>query len=182
VVFGAPADARLLEEFESELALLQPKSVASGSAWSGRLVTAVGRVDLMQLAAIAERSAAFVTADTGPMHVAAAAGAPLVALFGPTDVTQTGPVWKPGAAPIRVVDGRVLANIAKAPMDVIGVEHVLPEVRALCDRETSGSVNENAPAESESRNASLQQHAAKHAVKSTVEFDRTPVRVNAALG
>ncbi|HEX8552434.1 MAG TPA: glycosyltransferase family 9 protein [Abditibacteriaceae bacterium] len=131
VVFGAPADAPILEKFEIELASLQSKSVASGNAWSGRVLTAVGRVDLMQLAAIAERSSAFITADTGPMHVVAAVGAPMVALFGPTDVAQTGPVWKPGAAPIRVVNGREIGEIPKAPMDIIKVQHVLDEVNAL---------------------------------------------------
>jgi ADP-heptose:LPS heptosyltransferase len=32
-----------------------------------------------------------VTNDTGPMHVAAAMGKPLVALFGPTEPRRTGP-------------------------------------------------------------------------------------------
>jgi ADP-heptose:LPS heptosyltransferase len=32
-----------------------------------------------------------VTNDTGPMHVAAALGKPLVALFGPTEPRRTGP-------------------------------------------------------------------------------------------
>ena len=175
VVFGAPADAPILEEFESELAALQPRSVASGQAWSGRLVTAVGRVDLMQLAAIAERSAAFVTADTGPMHIAAAAGAPVVALFGPTDVSQTGPVWKPGCAPIRVVDGRAIADLAKAPMDVIRVEHVLGEVRTLLEQ-TGGkrTIITKTPAHN---------GAARHEPKGTVEFEANgKVPLGIALG
>jgi ADP-heptose:LPS heptosyltransferase len=134
VVFGAPDDAPLLERFEAELASQQSgerNGIASGNAWRGRLLVAVGRVDLMQLAAIAERSSAFVTADTGPMHVVAAVGAPMVALFGPTDVEQTGPVHKPGALPIRVLNGRTIASLPKAPMDVIDVERVLHEVRGL---------------------------------------------------
>jgi ADP-heptose:LPS heptosyltransferase len=32
-----------------------------------------------------------ITNDTGPMHVAAALGVPLIALFGPTDPHSTGP-------------------------------------------------------------------------------------------
>jgi ADP-heptose:LPS heptosyltransferase len=36
-------------------------------------------------------SSAMVTNDTGPMHVAAALGKPVVALFGPTDPRRTGP-------------------------------------------------------------------------------------------
>ena len=37
-----------------------------------------------------------ITNDTGPMHVAAALGKPLVALFGPTEPRRTGPtaIWK----------------------------------------------------------------------------------------
>jgi len=32
-----------------------------------------------------------VSGDTGPLHLAAAAGAPVVALFGPTDPARNGP-------------------------------------------------------------------------------------------
>jgi heptosyltransferase I len=32
-----------------------------------------------------------ITNDTGPMHVAAAAGRPVIAIFGPTDPLNTGP-------------------------------------------------------------------------------------------
>jgi lipopolysaccharide heptosyltransferase I len=35
--------------------------------------------------------------DTGPMHVAAALGKPLIALFGPTDPRRTGPYGNPGS-------------------------------------------------------------------------------------
>jgi heptosyltransferase-1 len=35
-----------------------------------------------------------VSGDTGPLHVAAAAGTPTVALFGPTDPHRNGP-WSP---------------------------------------------------------------------------------------
>jgi len=132
VVFGAQGDAPLLERFESELARSRHgrKNLPPGSAWRGRLTTAVGRVDLLQLAAIAERASAFVTADTGPMHIAAAVGAPMVALFGPTDVARTGPVHSPGAAPIRVLDARSMTG-GQAPMEAIEVAAVLREVQEL---------------------------------------------------
>jgi lipopolysaccharide heptosyltransferase II len=51
----------------------------------------VGATSLLQLAALARRARAMVTADTGPMHLAAAAGAPVVALFGAADPRRTGP-------------------------------------------------------------------------------------------
>ncbi len=40
---------------------------------------------LLELAELSRRAAAFVSADTGPMHLAAACGTPCVALFGPKD-------------------------------------------------------------------------------------------------
>ena len=50
-----------------------------------------GQTDLLQLAALLERCRLLVTNDTGTMHVAAAAGTPVVAIFGPTDPVTTGP-------------------------------------------------------------------------------------------
>ena len=133
VVFGAPSDAPLLERFELELARCHRQGDASrpGSAWPGRMLIAVGRVDLMQLAAIAEKCSAFVTADTGPMHIVAAVGAPMLALFGPTDIARTGPVHKPGSAPIRVLDARSLFGATQTSMELLTVDIVSREVREL---------------------------------------------------
>ena len=47
--------------------------------------------NLMELAALAGRARAIVAADTGPLHLACAVGAPAVALFGPTDPARNGP-------------------------------------------------------------------------------------------
>lgn len=46
---------------------------------------------LPELAAVAERSAGFLTPDSGPRHLAAAVGAPLAVAFGPTDPRHTAP-------------------------------------------------------------------------------------------
>ncbi|MGE4189524.1 MAG: glycosyltransferase family 9 protein, partial [Thermoanaerobaculia bacterium] len=46
---------------------------------------------LLELAALATRARLLVAADTGPLHLAAAVGTPLVALFGPTDPARNGP-------------------------------------------------------------------------------------------
>jgi heptosyltransferase I len=54
-------------------------------------INLAGDTDLKTLAALYERAAMVVSTDTGPMHVAAAVGTPVVALFGPTAPWRTGP-------------------------------------------------------------------------------------------
>ena len=50
-----------------------------------------GQTDLSQLAELYRRCAVVITNDSGPMHIAAAVGTPVVAIFGPTDPALTGP-------------------------------------------------------------------------------------------
>jgi heptosyltransferase I len=50
-----------------------------------------GRTSLKTLAALYRLACAVVTTDTGPMHIAASVGTPVVALFGPTAPWRTGP-------------------------------------------------------------------------------------------
>lgn len=51
----------------------------------------VGRLGLAELAALYTRSALVITGDTGPMHLAAAVGAPVVAVFGPSAPARYAP-------------------------------------------------------------------------------------------
>jgi len=50
--------------------------------------------NLRDLACLYRRSSLLITTDSGPMHVAAAVGTPVIALFGPTDPLRTGPYGK----------------------------------------------------------------------------------------
>lgn len=50
-----------------------------------------GKTNLPQLMAVIAESAALISTDTGPSHMAAALGIPVVSLFGPTQSMQTGP-------------------------------------------------------------------------------------------
>jgi lipopolysaccharide heptosyltransferase I len=50
-----------------------------------------GRTSVMTLAALLRRARVVLCTDTGPMHLAAAVGTPVVALFGPTSPAATGP-------------------------------------------------------------------------------------------
>ncbi len=55
------------------------------------LVIMAGRTTIKQFAAVAKKSALFVGSDSGAMHIAAAVGAPVVALFGPSNPAEWGP-------------------------------------------------------------------------------------------
>jgi lipopolysaccharide heptosyltransferase I len=46
---------------------------------------------LVQFIALARRARLFVGGDTGPLHLAAAVGTPVVAIYGPTDPARNGP-------------------------------------------------------------------------------------------
>jgi heptosyltransferase-2 len=62
----------------------RPLAAAIVAAASGRAVSAVGELGLRASAALIQRAAALVTNDSAPLHMATAAGTPIVALFGPT--------------------------------------------------------------------------------------------------
>jgi heptosyltransferase-3 len=66
--------------------------------WSGRSVRLAKNLPLPQLAAVLERCL-FVGHDSGISHLAAAAGAPCVLLFGPTDPA----IWSPLNEKVRVL-------------------------------------------------------------------------------
>ena len=60
----------------------------------------IGETNVRQMMAILAASYLMVTNDSGPMHVAAAFGVPIVAIFGPTDHTTTSP-WGSRARIVR---------------------------------------------------------------------------------
>jgi lipopolysaccharide heptosyltransferase II len=78
VVTGSPADASAAAAVCEGLRPA-PRSLA-------------GRLSLKGLAAVLRSVDLMITVDSGPMHIAAAVGTPVVALFGPTDPARTGPL------------------------------------------------------------------------------------------
>ncbi|MBL0142575.1 MAG: putative lipopolysaccharide heptosyltransferase III [Betaproteobacteria bacterium] len=59
-----------------------------------------GQLTLREMGALAARARLFVGVDSAPMHIAAAMGTPVVALFGPSGEHQ----WGPWMVPHRVVE------------------------------------------------------------------------------
>jgi heptosyltransferase-1 len=86
------------------------------------------------LTALLRRTALLVGGDSGPTHLAAALGVPLVALYGPTDPARNGP-W--GAGPMRVlrdassVTSHKKVSEVEAGLARITVEQVVEAVRAV---------------------------------------------------
>jgi heptosyltransferase-2 len=87
VVIGSTAEAPLAGEIEA--AMRKPS------------VNLAGKTTVRELMALLSLSSFLVTNDSGPMHIGAAFGVPLVAIFGPTDWRRTSP-WSPFAKVVRV--------------------------------------------------------------------------------
>ena len=68
-------------------------------------IVLTGTTTLHQLAAIMKKARCVVTADSGPMHIARAAGASIIAIFGPTDSELTGPVGSGDAIILQKDEG-----------------------------------------------------------------------------
>ena len=73
----------------------------------------VGALSLPEAAALLQRAALFIGNDSGLMHLSAAAGAPTIGLFGPTDVTAYRPA------------GRRATAVSAPTMDAIAVRQVI---------------------------------------------------------
>lgn len=67
-------------------------NAALAAAMGPQVEDLTGKLDLAELAALMAAASAVVCNDSGPMHLAAAAGARVVAIFGSTDPSRTGPL------------------------------------------------------------------------------------------
>ncbi len=76
-----------------ERALVDAALATLGAGTRARVVDLCGELSLAELAALTARARAFVGVDSAPMHIAAAMGTPVVALFGPSGEREWGP-WQ----------------------------------------------------------------------------------------
>jgi heptosyltransferase-2 len=91
--FAAVADA-LAERYDARIVLVGASGDGVGEVASQLKAQALnleGRTTVGQLAAVLRRCDLFIGADSGVMHIAAAAGTPTVAIFGPTNPAAWGP-------------------------------------------------------------------------------------------
>jgi heptosyltransferase-1 len=91
-----------VDRFKKIVGLLKERfgleSVTAGAKIDRKLAEVIGakfdvtgKTSLRQIVALLERAKLVIGNDTGPLHMAAAMGVPLVALYGPTDPVRTGP-------------------------------------------------------------------------------------------
>jgi ADP-heptose:LPS heptosyltransferase len=83
------------------------------------LVNLVGQLSLSQLAALLQRVRVLATNDSGPMHLAAAVGTPVVALFGTQDAGSHPRRWGPWGSGHTVIH---------RPLEEISVDEVVQAI------------------------------------------------------
>ena len=119
------------------------------------VVDLCGELDLARLAVVLEHLTLLVTGDTGPMHLAAAMGTPIVAIFGPSDPANYGP-WTTCARVVRVNLWCSPCNqIRRPPSRCVGhvpdclvgvdVESVVDAANALLDGSAQGPSAHSGP-------------------------------------
>ncbi|HDH53340.1 MAG TPA: lipopolysaccharide heptosyltransferase II [Nitrospirae bacterium] len=84
VIFGSQSEVEIANEIYRKLEI-------QNSKFKKRLLMMAGKTGLREAAALIAECDAFVTNDSGLMHVASALLVPVVAIFGSTDRTSTGP-------------------------------------------------------------------------------------------
>ncbi|MEZ4571257.1 MAG: glycosyltransferase family 9 protein [Thermomicrobiales bacterium] len=124
ILTGSPAERQLCEQ------------VAAGSG----AIIAAGSLSILESAALASRSTAFIGPDTGLSHLAAATGTPTIAIFGPTNPRQ----YAPRGARVTVLAPDASYRIADTDLrkggtgpgpstDSIDVESVIGALSELLD-------------------------------------------------
>ncbi|MDQ3261473.1 MAG: glycosyltransferase family 9 protein, partial [Pseudomonadota bacterium] len=107
---------------------------------NARVIDLAGRLNLKELAALTAQASLFVGVDSAPMHIAAAVGTPIVAMFGPSSEIT----WGPWMVEHRVVttahacrpcgqDGCGGGKLSEC-LTTLPVERVLAAVREISQR------------------------------------------------
>jgi heptosyltransferase-2 len=90
VILGAKGEESLGKDIAAQL--------------GGRSVVLSGATTIRELMGVVKRCRLLITNDTGPMHIAAACGVPVVAVFGPTDWRTTAPYGRERSIVREAVD------------------------------------------------------------------------------
>jgi len=95
------------------------------AAGAGDVVNSIGQTSLRQVIAIMERAEVAIGPDSGPMHIAAAVGTPVVALFGATSPERSGP-WGWHHLVLRSDVPCAPCYLSNCPIDQLCMELISP--------------------------------------------------------
>jgi heptosyltransferase I len=131
--FRVLTERLLLERPDLRLIWAGSERLEGETGWPvGRFANLTGRIPLGSLPSAMARVALVVGNDSGPVHLAAAMGVPVVALFGPTDPQRFGP-YPPGAP------GRTIVRAPEGRWEQLSVEPVVAAVTAAADGRSQSS-------------------------------------------
>jgi heptosyltransferase II len=143
--FAAAAD-EIAKEFSARTLIVGgPDEAEIGKEVAAKMRTPslnlAGRTSVRQLMALLSQCRLLITNDSGPMHVAAAFGVPIVAIFGSTDHTTTSPL-SPSCRIVRMPTTCAPCLKTVCPTDhrcmtSVSAAHVVDAARSLF-RDSSG--------------------------------------------
>ncbi len=81
ILFGSPSETSMVSKLAAEV--------------NANVVVAAGKTSVKQVAALIEKCALLICNDSGLMHMAVAVNTPVVAIYGPTDISRTAPLGDP---------------------------------------------------------------------------------------
>lgn len=110
LLIGGPEEAQRADQFSNDVPL----------------INMTGKTSLIELAGLLKKSKVLITNDSGPMHLAAVLGIPVVAIFRKHPPAICARRWGPVGTNHRIIENDVLANIS--------VEEVLHEVTTILSR------------------------------------------------
>jgi len=137
----------LVQEYNARIVLVGSKGEKSitrsvATAVNGQAVDLSGQTTLGQLAAVLCRADLFIGNDSGPMHLAAACGAKVIGLFGPTSPQRFGP-YGDNCAVLRMETecSPCMREECKKPehrcIDSISVDDVMKIARQMIQRDNN---------------------------------------------
>lgn len=119
IIFGGKPERELAERIAREI--------------GESTVNLAGKTNLRELAATLKLCDLALTNDTGPMHLAAAVGSRVVAIFGSTSPELTGPIFSPKARIVRQPAPCAPCFLRECPVDLRCLTGISPEsVVAAC--------------------------------------------------
>ena len=140
IIFGGHGEVEIANEIINEINTLK---IRRRIEYGSRIMVMSGKTSLRELAALISECDAFITNDSGPMHMASALQVPTAAIFGSTDPTATGPFGKGHKVITMDLDcspclkrecpEKDLACMTEITPDMVfsAINEILPRVRAI---------------------------------------------------